>query len=90
MNGDYNDLQKEWRGIVLNKLEVLELGQKEIQQNIFDIRGEFVKYTEYTKTFDSIDNRIDKLEQLKSKGVGVFFTLQIIFAIAVLLINKLL
>jgi len=87
-NEDFSDLQREWREIVLNKLDHLELGQRDIQKDMTEVKLNFVKAAEFDETVRLLKKRLYELEQLKAKSMGVFFTLQVIFGIIIFVITK--
>jgi hypothetical protein len=86
---EINELQKEWRAIVLDKLTSLEDGQKDLKQDIVDIKTTFVKQHALESLreanrndIEALRNKVDKLEAFKSKFIGVAIAVQILLEIA--------
>jgi len=73
---EINQLQLEWRRIVLDKLEVLEKGQANLAADIVIIKTSFVQHAELKE----LREKISILEEFKYKFVGSLITLQIILS----------
>lgn len=83
MDEQLNDLQREWRAIVLSKLNSLESGQSKLASDIVEIKTSFVHQTQYQakiavleKKNKDLEDKIDELEKFKIKLVAVVLTLQ--------------
>ena len=78
-----SDLQKEWRAIVLTKLEALDRGQQDLKSEIGEIKVSFASQKaleamreRHQQELDSLRAKIESLEGFKSKAIGVILTLQ--------------
>ena len=78
MGEDANELQKEWRAIVLDKLSTLEKGQKEIKDDIVDIKTTFVRQqaleelrTANNREIEILRGKIEDLNAFKYKLIGI-------------------
>lgn len=67
MPDDINELQKEWRAIVLSKLNNLETSHNDLRKDIADIKDSFTQI----KEFQDLRNKVEKLEEFKSKAIGI-------------------
>lgn len=84
------ELHKEWRAIVLSKLDTLEGGQKEVMAEIGLIKTSFAKQqtleamrVSYQYEIDKLITKVEKLEAFKSKAIGVVITFQFITGLAI-------
>ncbi len=69
---DALELHKEWRAIVLAKLDSLEKGQKKMEDDLVILRMQSVRGEEYTK----LENRVRGLEDMKVKLIATWTVLQ--------------
>ena len=67
MSEDINELHKEWRAIVLSKLNNLEANQNDIRQDIADVKTSFAQEAD----LKSLHKEVDKLKEFKSKTIGI-------------------
>jgi hypothetical protein len=67
MSEDVNELQKEWRAIVLAKLTALENNQTELRRDIADMKGNYVTWTEYL----TLKKEVEILKEFKTKAVTI-------------------
>ena len=65
--GDENDLQKEWRGIIISKLDSLEVDIKGLQLEIRDLTSNSVEIANLKSWVKDLD---EKNEALGSKFVS--------------------
>lgn len=77
------DLQKEWRAIVLDKLNTLEANQTELKNNISDMKTTFANQAEFT----TLKVKVEELESFKAKALGVIVALQAVFGVVAYLIG---
>lgn len=69
------ELQKEWRASILNKLESLDSGQKELKSDVNDIKVNFAKQNEIFASKSEVETLRKKVEDLsyfKAKTVGIY------------------
>ena len=78
MADELNELQKEWRAIVLEKLSTLATGQSQIQADIVEIKTSFVRQQSldelqrtYQEELDKLKGQIDDLKAFKYKLIGI-------------------
>ena len=94
MGDDISELQREWRQIVLAKLDSLELGQNQLKTEVSGMKStlaeqqarETVRSSQtatYLAELKILEGKIDDLESFKSKAVGVILTIQ--FAMGIVL-----
>jgi hypothetical protein len=91
-----NDLQKEWRAIVLDKLSTLEKGQKEIKDDIVDIKTTFVRQQALeelrlakNREIAVLREKIEDLNAFKYKLIGIAIGANIIIsALGFMLFHK--
>lgn len=67
MGDDASELQKEWRAIVLDKINKIESTQHELRKDIADIKTASAQATEVT----ALRSEVDKLKEFKAKGAGI-------------------
>lgn len=77
------ELQKEWRDMVINKLNDLERGQSEIKKEITDIK---LNTTPPNVILDQ-ETRIRTLESFKERAIMLFFVIQFIIGIGIILLE---
>ena len=73
-HGDLNQLHLEWRAIVLDKLNSLEVGQNSLSREIVDIKTSFAQQAELKE----LREKVSVLESFRFKLVGGLLTLQVI------------
>ena len=78
MSEDVNELQREWRAIVLDKLSTVEKGQNEIKRDIVDIKTSFAKQQALEELRAANDReiailraKIEELNAFKYKIIGI-------------------
>ena len=81
-DNDNNEMQREWRAIVLSKLSSLETSHKDLNTNIQEIKTSFAKQ----QTIDILQGRVDELEKFKSKLVGFTLAFQVVWVIVTFLL----
>lgn len=76
-------LQQEWRSIVLTKLDSLDRGQKDLKTEIGDIKSSFASQKaletmreHYQQELDRLRDKVENLEGFKSKAIGIILTIQ--------------
>lgn len=68
-----NDLQKEWRAIVLTKLSSLEASQISLAREISDMKTTFAHQVE----METLKDRVNDLERSKAKFLGIILGVQL-------------
>ena len=88
---EVNELQKEWRAIVLDKLTTLDQGQKDLRADIMDIKTTFVNQQalETLKETNRLDikelrDKVESLEKFKFKLIGMAAVCQLIFGLIII------
>ena len=76
MSEDVNELQKEWRAIVLDKLAKLENNQNDLRKDIAEIKASFAQVADV----NNLKIEVDKLKDFKSKAVGIIIALNAVGA----------
>lgn len=66
------ELQREWRQIVLSKLESLERGQKAVEEKLVDFTVNAVRLEDYER----LELRVRDLETTKIKVLAVWAVIQ--------------
>lgn len=89
MEDQLNDLQREWRAIVLSKLNSLEAGQSKLASDIVEIKTSFVQQSQYQQKINSLEKKISELEKFKYKVIAWVAALQIIIGFILWLLNYL-
>lgn len=69
---DRMELQREWRQIVLHKLDSLEKGQKVVEDKLVS----FVMTTTRSDDFEILTNRVRNLEETKVKALAAWAVIQ--------------
>lgn len=69
---DGSELQREWRQIVLSKLDTLERGQKAVEEKLISFTMTTVKTQEYEK----LEARVRALEEIKVKALAAWAVIQ--------------
>lgn len=77
MSEDVNELQKEWRAIVLAKLTTLEANQAELRRDIADMKGNYVNWNEYL----ALKKEVDILKEFKTKAVTLILAANAVVAV---------
>jgi len=87
---ELEELQKEWRSIVLDKLTSVEQSQKEVKADIVEIKTTFVKQNvlqelaETNRTdLAALRDKVDKLENFKYKLIGIAIGAQAVIGIII-------
>ena len=88
MSEDVNELQKEWRAIVLDKLSSLENTQNDIKRDIVDIKTSFVrqhtleeKDAAYRAEVADLKRRVEELSNFRWKLVGILLGSNAVFVV---------
>ena len=92
MAEDINELQKEWRAIVLDKLTSIEKDQREIRNDITSIKESFVRQSTlderdagHMHSIEVLRDKVDALENFKYKLIGIVIgvntLLSLVFAV---------
>ena len=71
MSEDVNELQKEWRAIVLDKLNKQEENLIELRRDIADLKSNYVPWTEFV----ALQRELQKLKEFKAKAIGLMIGL---------------
>ena len=69
---DSSELQREWRAIVLSKLDTLERGQKAVEEKLISFAMTTVKADDYER----LENRVRSLEETKVKALAAWAVIQ--------------
>lgn len=84
------ELHKEWRSIVLSKLDTLEHGQKDVMTEIGYIKTSFAKQqtleamrVSYQYEIDKLIAKVEKLEAFKAKAIGAMIAFQFATGLAI-------
>ena len=80
------ELQKEWRQIVLNKLDTLERGQKAVEDKLINFTMNAAKLDE----FHRLEIRVRDLEETKIKALAIWALVQGLSVAAAWIISLLL
>lgn len=80
---DTLELQREWRQIVLNKLDALEKSQKSMEDKVVSFTMNSVKTEEYQR----LERRVRALEETKTKALAILAVIQTISVIVAWLIS---
>lgn len=90
MPDEVNELQKEWRAIVLEKLSTLEDGQSKMRVDIVDIKTSFVKQqaledlrSSYRDEVESLRDKIDDLNAFKYKLIGITIAINAVLSVVI-------
>lgn len=75
--------QREWRMLILNKLTSLEGSQSDIKRDISDIKINMPS----PKTITDMETRIRGLEEFKTRAQTLFFVIQALGYVIMLLIQ---
>lgn len=88
-------LQKEWREQVLQRLNNLADGQERLNQKISSFETTFARESRLEKIITdqqlvnhSLQERVHKLENVYMKAIGAGFVIQIVFGIAITLLTR--
>ena len=76
MSEDVNELQKEWRAIVLNELRELKTTQGDLRKDIAEIKNSFAQNAEV----QSLRTEVDKLKDFRAKAMGLTIAFQAVVA----------
>jgi hypothetical protein len=79
-----NEFQKEYRSLIVAKLDRLEAGQTAIQQTINTITSTCASQSE----LDALRTDIDALKSFKYKAIGIIIGLNAVFAVIAWLIQS--
>lgn len=74
MNDEISELQKEWRKQVIDKLDVLQTGQKELNDKL----NAYISISVNKEEYSSLEDRVRSLEESKVKFIAILTTLQVI------------
>jgi hypothetical protein len=87
---EINQLQAEWRAIVLDKLTSVEQTQKEVKADIVEIKTSFATQTALQKLSESnkaeiekLNDKVDKMQTFKYKFVAVCLAVQLVVGCAI-------
>ena len=85
-----NELQKEWRELVLQRLNNLADGQARINDKISSFETTFARDSRVEKIITDqqlinhgLQERVHKLENVYMKAIGAGFVIQIVFGIVI-------
>lgn len=88
-------LQKEWREQVLQRLNNLAEGQNKLNEKISNFETTFARDSRLEKTISDqkiinldLQERIHKLENVYMKAIGAGFVIQVIFGIVMTFLVK--
>ena len=99
MSDDSNsEMQREWRAIVISKLDSLEAGQNQLKSEVGGVKAtlaeqqarESVRSSQnatYLSELKLLETKIEELEAFKSKAVGVILAIQFAMGIALYLLR---
>ena len=80
------EMQREWRQIVLAKLETLEKGQKAVEEKLVSFVMSAVKTDEHAR----LEARVRQLEETKVKALAAWAVIQGLSVVAAWLVSVLL
>ena len=90
MADEVNELQREWRAIVLEKLSGLEAGQAQMRTDIVDIKTSFVKQQaledlrkSYGEELQLMKDKIDELNAFKYKLIGISLAVNVVLSVII-------
>lgn len=83
MADEITDLQREWRQIVLQKLDALERGQRRLEDDVVAIRTGFADGDDLR----DIARRVSALEEFKNRAIGIVLVIQLALGLGVALIT---
>ena len=88
-------LQKEWREQVLQRLNALAAGQDKLNEKISSFETTFARESRLEKVIAdqiliniNLQNRIHKLESVYMKAIGAGFVIQVVFGILMAVLVK--
>jgi hypothetical protein len=88
MADEVNELQREWRAIVLEKLSSLEEGQQRMRTDIVDIKTSFVRQNALEELrianrteIETMRSKLDELNAFRYKLVGFTIAANLILSI---------
>lgn len=88
-------LQKEWREQVLQRLNNLADGQERINEKISNFETTFARESRLEKIITdqqlinhSLQERVHKLENVYMKAIGAGFVIQILFGLVIAFLTK--
>lgn len=67
------ELHKEWRAIVLSKLNNLESGQQAAVKEIGDLKTTVAQTNSMNDEIKTLTLKVEKLEAFRSRLIGMFF-----------------
>lgn len=77
------DIQQEWRTLILKKLDHLELGQEGIKDDIQSLRLTAV----HPDIIEKLEIRVRELENFKERALTLFFVIQFLIGVGMMIIN---
>lgn len=90
MGDELEQLQKEWREQVLQRLNTLAEGQERLNEKISNFETTFARESRLEKTITdqqiinhNLQERLHKLESVYMKAIGAGFVIQILFGIVI-------
>jgi len=83
---DGSELHREWRAIVLSKLDTLERGQKAVEEKVVGFAMNTVKNEDYER----LEARVRSLEETKVKALAAWAVIQGLSVAAAWLVSVLL
>lgn len=78
MGEDVNELQKEWRAIVLDKLNRQETNLTELRKDIAELKIVSAQATEVK----ALREEVDKLKEFRARFVGIIIAVNAVIAVA--------
>lgn len=85
--GDNDEMQREWRHMVLTRLEGIQSDMRVIQQTLGEMGGKYVSIEDFKDTTNKMQAKIDSLEKDKAKIIGFVLAVQTFAGIAFAIYN---
>jgi hypothetical protein len=76
-NDEIQEMQKEWRAIVLNKLDKLEEGQNATRKEVSGMKADFTNVAEFL----ALKSKVEALENFKAKAIGIVLGIQAVVGV---------
>jgi hypothetical protein len=78
------DVQKEWRELILKKLDHLDLSQEDMKKDISDIKLSITS----PELIGKMQERVRELELFKERTATLFWVIQFLIGIGFTLLNR--
>lgn len=84
MSNETSDAAREWRELILKKIDHLESTQVAIQKDISEIK---INSTS-PQTIEKILNRLNQLELFRERAMTLFFVIQFLTGVGMMIVNR--